>query len=214
MTDCRLENANVVLKMKQIKTVLVDDHRLFSEGLERLLIDSEHFAVLKKFNDGRHLLEYLQKQTPDLIILDIEMPALNGLDVLKRLSLSQVPSKVVLLTMHEDTVYAREAFSLGAYAFLNKSMESSLLIESLLSVNEGKKIFPNINFKVTNDSPLSDREITILKLIARGLTSDAIADQLNISPLTVKSHRKNMIQKLKAKNSSELLVKAFERGII
>lgn len=198
-----------------IKTVLVDDHRLFAEGLEKLLTESGRFEVLNKFTDGKNLLEFLYYQTPDLIILDIEMPALNGLDVLKRLSLSQSTAKVVFLSMHEDLIYAKEAFSLGAYAFLNKSMESTKLIEALIEVvEEGKKSFPNINFKVTHDSPLSEREVTILKMIARGLTSEEISEQLKISPLTVKSHRKNMIQKLKAKNSSELLVKAFERGII
>lgn len=200
--------------MNLIRTVLVDDHRLFSEGLERLLTDTQKFEVVQKFHDGKNLLEYLQHETPDLIILDIEMPSLNGLDIVKRLSLTALKSKVVFLSMHEDSIYAREAFALGAFAFLNKSMESSRLIDSLLQISDGKKVFPNINFKVVNDSPLSEREVTILKFIARGLTSEEIAAQLKISPLTVKSHRKNMIQKLKAKNSSELLVKAFERGII
>lgn len=197
-----------------IKTVLVDDHRLFSEGLERLLSESHQFEVLKKFSDGRNLLEYLQHESPDLVILDIEMPSLNGLDILKRLSLTDLKSKIVFLSMHEDAIYAREAYTLGAFGLLNKSMESSLLIESLLRIYQGTKVFPNMTVKIINDSPLSDREITILKLIARGLTSEEIASQLKISPLTVKSHRKNMIQKLKAKNSNELLVKAFERGII
>jgi DNA-binding NarL/FixJ family response regulator len=200
--------------MSLISTVLVDDHRLFAEGLEKLLADSRHFNVLSKFNDGRTLLDYLTDHEPDLVILDIEMPALNGLDIMKRLSLSPLQSKIVFLSMHEDPIYAREAFALGAYGYLNKSMESSLLIESLLQIHEGKKVFPNISFKVVNESPLSGREITILKLISRGLTSEEIAQQLHISPLTVKSHRKNMIQKLKARNSSEMLVKAFERGII
>jgi DNA-binding NarL/FixJ family response regulator len=203
--------------MKLIRTVLVDDHRLFAEGLERLLTESNRFQVIQKFHDGKNLLDYLQTDTPDLIILDIEMPSFHGLDIAKRLGFLHESSKVVFLSMHEDDIYAREAFQLGGYAFLNKSMESSLLIESLLQVSEGKKIFPSMAFKATkieSDSPLSDREVTILKLIAKGLTSEEIAGQLHISPLTVKSHRKNMIQKLRAKNSSELLVKAFERGII
>ncbi len=200
--------------MDRIRTVLVDDHRLFSEGLERLLTESGKFSIIQKFHDGKQLLEYLQTVTPDLLILDIEMPALNGLDILKRLVLTGIKSKIIFLSMHDDAIYAREAFGLGAYAFLNKSMESQLLIDSLLDIHQGKKVFPEISLKSSQDSPLSERELTILKLIARGLTSDEIAAQLKISPLTVKAHRKNMIQKLKAKNSSELLVKAFERGIL
>ena len=199
---------------KLINTVLVDDHSLFIDGLERLLVDSRHFSIHRKFNSGKSLLEYLVNETPDLLILDIEMRGLNGLDIAKRLSLSKHSLHIVFLSMHDNSVYVREAVQLGASGFLNKSMESSMLIESLLRIMAGEKVFPEVNSIATSNSPLSEREVMILKLIAKGLTTDEISVQLKISPLTVKSHRKNMIQKLKAKNSTELLVKAFERGVI
>ncbi|MBL7856193.1 MAG: response regulator transcription factor [Cyclobacteriaceae bacterium] len=200
--------------MEVIKTILVDDHILFCEGLERLLTESNQFNILKKFHNGKNLLEYLTTETPDLVILDIEMPGLNGLDVVKRITLSKPSVKVVLLSMHDENIYAREALAQGACGFLNKSMDSLLLIESLLQVSQGKKVFPIISQHAQPDSPLSEREIMILKLVSRGLTNESISQELKISPLTVKSHRKNMIQKLKAKNSAELLMKAFERGLI
>jgi len=200
--------------MSEFSTVLADDHVLFCDGLERVLVDSRRFAVNRKFNNGRNLLEYLVQEVPDLVILDIEMPGLNGLDVVKRLSLSKLTSKIVFLSMHDNSIYAREALQLGAVGFLNKSMESTQLIDALLRIMQGEKVFPEITTVTTSNSPLSDREIMILRLVAKGLTTEEISVQLKISPLTVKSHRKNMIQKLKAKNSSELLVKAFERGII
>ena len=200
--------------MNLINTILVDDHVIFCEGLERLLTDSNQFKILNKFHNGKSLLEYLTNVTPDLIIIDIEMPGLNGLDVVKRISSSKPAVKVVVLSMHDENVYAREAHSIGAAAFLNKSMDSQLLIESLLLVSQGKRVFPNISLMPQPSSPLSERELMILKLIAKGQTNEIISQELKISPLTVKSHRKNMIQKLKAKNSSELLMKAFERGLI
>lgn len=200
--------------MEKIRTILVDDHLLFTQGLERLLNESGDFNILSKFTDGKSVLDYLQDHSVDLVILDIEMPKMNGLDVAKRIHSFTPETRVVFLSMHEDNVYAREAIALGSAGLLNKSMESNLLIDSLKKVMNGENVFPQVASRPAEDSTLSEREKTILKLMARGMTSEEISGQLRISPLTVKSHRKNMLHKLKAKNAGELLVKAFERGII
>jgi len=198
-----------------IKTVLADDHRLFCEGLEKLLAESKSFHIIQKFHDGRTLLENIRTLDPALIILDIEMPGLNGLDVVKRLTTVTPNAKLVVLSMHEENVYASEAHALGAHGYLSKSMESTLLLEALRNVMEGQKVFPKSPTQTpTYNSPLSDREMLILKMIAKGKTSESISKDLQISHLTVKAHRRNMLQKLNVSNSSELLAKAFELGLI
>ena len=199
-----------------IKTILADDHKLFCDGLERVLTESGHFEILRKFYNGQSLLENIQTYQPDLLVIDVEMPNLNGFDAIKRIRLNNATTKIVVLSMHEEMVFSQEAFTLGADAYLNKSMESMHLIESLLKVCEGQKIFPS-SFTVTSpksESPFSERECEILRLIALGKTSEQIAGKLKISHLTVKAHRRNMMRKLNTNNSAELVTKALEMGFL
>ncbi len=198
-----------------IKIILADDHKLFCDGMERLLNETGSFQVIDKYYNGRNLLENLNKEHPDLILLDIEMPGFTGLDVIPRIRSANPEIKIVMLSMHEEGVYSKEAFTLGADAYLIKSIESSLLIDSLLKVSIGEKIFPATKkTMVINESPLSEREEEVLRLIAKGNTSEQIAERLNISHLTVKAHRRNMIRKLRVNNSSELVKKGLEMGLL
>lgn len=197
-----------------IKTVLADDHKLFCDGLERVLNDSGHFQVLQKFYNGQTLLEKINVHNPDLLIIDVEMPNLNGFDAIKRIRLNNTASKIVVLSMHEENVFSQEAFMLGADAYLNKSMESSQLIESLLKTVQGQKLFPQPATATRIESPFSDREHEILRLIASGKTSEQIAERLKISHLTVKAHRRNMMRKLNVNNAAELITKALEMGFL
>jgi DNA-binding NarL/FixJ family response regulator len=197
-----------------IRTVLADDHKLFCDGLERVLNDSGNFRVVQKFHNGQNLLENIQQIHPDLIIIDVEMPLLNGFDAIKRLRLNNSRSTIVVLSMHEESVFSQEAFSLGADAYLSKSMESSQLIDSLLKACDGAKIFPAGSTASRIESPFSDREQEILRLIATGKTSEQIAERLKISHLTVKAHRRNMMRKLNVNNAAELITKALEMGFL
>ncbi len=199
-----------------ILTVLADDHKLFSDGLKNLLEESQHFKVLKQFTRGNDLLENIEELNATLLLLDINIPGANGLDILKRIRLKNKVLKIVMLSMHEETIYLREAYSAGADAYLTKSIDSSLLIEHLLQVMQGNKIFP-----ATKGSPiqtekqlLSKQEIRILRLIADGKTNDQIGTELSISSLTVKSHRRNMIKKLNAESSAELISIGFNKGLL
>jgi DNA-binding NarL/FixJ family response regulator len=197
-----------------IKTILADDHKLFCDGLERVLTDSGHFQVLQKFYNGQTLLEKINVHNPDLLIIDVEMPNINGFDAIKRIRLSNQSSKIVVLSMHEENVFSQEAFMLGADAYLNKSMETMQLIESLLKTVQGEKIFPQSTPATKIESPFSDREHEILRLIASGKTSEQIAERLKISHLTVKAHRRNMMRKLNVNNAAELITKALEMGFL
>lgn len=197
-----------------IKTVLADDHKLFCDGLERVLNDSGHFVVLQKFYNGQTLLEKVHDLQPDLMIIDVEMPHINGFDAIKRIRLNNSTAKIVILSMHEETVFSQEAFMLGADAYLNKSMESMQLIDSLLKTFNGEKLFPTTSSFTRIESPFSDREHEILRLIASGKTSEQIAERLKISHLTVKAHRRNMMRKLNVNNAAELISKALEMGFL
>jgi DNA-binding NarL/FixJ family response regulator len=200
--------------MSPIKTVLADDHKLFCEGLERVLAETGKFVVVGKFHNGQNLLENLTTATPELLVIDVEMPQLNGFDTIKRIRLNNPDLKIVVLSMHEESVFSHEAFTLGANAYLNKSMESAALIEALLDAYNGKKIFPVFNNVSKIESPFSDREYEILRMIAGGKTSEQIADRLHISHLTVKAHRRNMMRKLNVNNAAELVSKALEMGFL
>ena len=197
-----------------IKTILADDHKLFCDGLERVLNDSGHFHVLQKFYNGQTLLEKVHDLHPDLLIIDVEMPYINGFDAIKRIRLNNTFAKIVVLSMHEETVFSQEAYMLGADAYLNKSMESMQLIDSLLKTFNGEKIFPTASTFTKIESPFSDREHEILRLISSGKTSEQIAERLKISHLTVKAHRRNMMRKLNVNNAAELISKALEMGFL
>lgn len=197
-----------------IRTVLADDHKLFCDGLERVLADSGRFTIVLKAHNGRSLLENLAGLDFELLIIDVEMPLMNGLDTIKRIRISNPTCTIIVLTMHEESVFSQEAFFLGANGYLNKSMDSSQLIDSLLAACKGSKIFPEAISYPKIQSPFSERERQILRLIANGKTSEEIARALKISDLTVKTHRRNMMRKLTVNNTAQLVSKALEMGYL
>lgn len=201
---------------KPIRTILADDHKLFCDGLDRVLSESGHFEIVAKFHNGQSLLENIGVCKPDLMIIDVEMPKLNGFDTIKRIRVNNPNIKIAVLSMHEESVFSHEAFTLGANAYLNKSMESAALIQALLQSCDGKKIFPVFTSATVTkkESPFSDREHEILKLISTGKTSEQIAERCHISHLTVKAHRRNMMRKLNVNNAAELISKALEMGFL
>ena len=199
-----------------IRTVLVDDHKIFSDGLKRLLEDSSHFQIVKQFTKGDLLLENIFDLSPELLVMDIEIIGeLDGIEVLRRIRLKDKTLKVVMLSMHEESVYSREAADAGANAYLTKSIDSSMLIQQLTKVVNGENIFPDTHAPLQEEnSILSKQEKRVLRLIAEGKTSEQIANQLGISGLTVKVHRRNMMKKIGAESAAELISLCFSRGIL
>jgi DNA-binding NarL/FixJ family response regulator len=203
--------------MRVIQTLIADDHTLFCDGLEKVLSESGYFHVVKKFNSGAVLLENIHTLAADLLLLDIELRDLNGLDILRKIRLSDSVLKVVILSMHEESVFSKEAQRAGANGYLGKSIESSSMIHSLLEVMQGASLFP-----VSQTAPrtktvrdiISSQETRILKLIAEGKTSTEISIELRISALTVKAHRRNMLRKLQVESSASMVSKAFAMGLI
>jgi DNA-binding NarL/FixJ family response regulator len=201
--------------MPLIPTVLIDDHVLFSDGLKKLLEESGRFKVIAQFSNGLTFLNSIEDLDPELLIIDIEIPGIKGLDVLRRLRLKKTSLKIIMLSSHEESVFKQEALSSGANGYLSKSLDSSKVIDYFEDVMRGENTFPGIGPMLkTEVKILSKQELTILKLIAAGKTSEVIAKELGISTLTVKAHRRNMMQKLKAESSSELISNAFSKGIL
>ena len=197
-----------------IRTIIVDDHPLFADGVERLLLEAQKFQVVKKFNSGLSLLKTLPIDAIDLIIIDVDMPELSGFDVIRRIRSQNKTVKIVVVSMHDTVAYSNEAAELGANAYLVKSLGSTALVDRLHQVMEGEKIFLTKVKTVETVSLLSGRETEVVKLMAKGQTSEDISKALNISVVTVKAHRTNIFRKLDARNASEMIVKAFHLGVI
>ena len=196
------------------RVLLIDDHFLFLDGLELLLKKSGQFVVIGKINDPLRAIDYLLENQADMVLMDIQMPGINGIDLLKRIH-SRFPGlKVVMISMHEDDEFVQEVMTLGAYGFLNKSVDSDKLVEELARISRGQKVFPKRAKKVAQSEHFSERELEILRLLAKGKNSFEIAEQLFITLNTVKTHRRNMLRKLNASNTSQLLKIGFDNNLI
>jgi DNA-binding NarL/FixJ family response regulator len=196
------------------RVLLIDDHFLFLDGLELLLKKSGQFVVIGKINDPLKAIDYLTENEADMVLMDIQMPGINGIDLLKRIH-SRFPGlKVVMISMHEDDEFVQEVMTLGAYGFLNKSVDSDKLVEELARISRGQKVFPKRAKKVMQSEHFSERELEILRLLAKGKNSFEIAEQLFITLNTVKTHRRNMLRKLNASNTSQLLKIGFDNNLI
>ncbi|MFZ5971794.1 MAG: response regulator [Bacteroidota bacterium] len=196
------------------RILLVDDHFLFLDGLELLLKKIPHFIVVGKINDPLHAVDFLADNAVDMVLMDIQMPGINGIDLLKRIKSRYPRIKVVMISMHEEDDFVHEVMTLGGEGFLNKSVDSDKMMEELHRISLGHKVFPKRAKKNTQTEYFSDRELEILRLLAKGKNSYEIAEQLFITLNTVKTHRRNMLRKLNASNTSQLLKIGFDNNLI
>lgn len=196
------------------RTIIIDDHKLFADGIARLLNDAQRFEIVSKFNSGVSFLQALPIESVDLIIIDVDMPDLNGFEVIRRLRSQNKAVKIVVVSMHETLAYSNEAAELGANAYLVKSLDSNALVTRLEQIMEGERIFLNKVKTIETVSLLSKRETEVLQLMAKGKTSEKISKLLNISAVTVKAHRTNIFRKLEVRNAAELIMKAFHLGLL
>jgi DNA-binding NarL/FixJ family response regulator len=210
--------------MNTIKLILADDHTLIREGFKSLLGKNEIFEIAGEAGDANELKELLSTLTPDIILVDITMPGLSGLEVMGQLKQENPYLKFIILTMHEEREYVLNAIRNGASGYLLKNVERMELENAIKTVYEGGKYFsPSIvNILAESvkepDSPAqaetTPREKEVLQLVAGGLSTKQIADKLEISIRTVESHRINMLKKFKVSNTAELIKKAMDLHII
>ncbi|MCX7773871.1 MAG: response regulator transcription factor [Clostridia bacterium] len=209
-----------------IKVMIAEDHSMIREGLKQLLELEPDIKVIAGFSDGRTAVEKYLEVKPDVVLMDINMPQLNGLEALEKIKSQDANARVVILTIHQDREYLLKALELGALGYILKDADSRVLIEAVKTVftsqtyiqsnmarelvNEYKRI------KSGNDDPhslLTDREIEVLKLLSKGMLNKEIANDLFISEKTVKNHISSIFRKLDVQDRTQAAVYAIKNKI-
>lgn len=216
-------------KTSKLRLVLADDHTMMRSGLRLLLEREPGFMVVGEASDGREAIEVTDAQTPDVVVMDVAMPNLNGIEAARRITNSHPNTAVIILSMHSDESYVLRALNAGARGYLLKDSAESDLISAVRAVSEGKAFFsPAISKLLVEDyvrqlrqrgvedsyELLTPRERELVQLLAEGKTTKEIAANLNLSPHTVETHRSNVMRKLNLNSLPELILYAVRKGVI
>jgi len=208
------------------KLIIVDDHQIVLDGLMILLEKIDDVKVIGGFTNPKNALSYLENNEVDVVLTDLSMPEMSGLDLTRKIKLNNKNVKVIALTMHNDVKTIKSMIQLGADGYILKNTGVEVLENAISTVLRGDQYFGTeileaivSDFKPTVELDgkkvkLSRRELGILELIAQGFTTEAIADKLFISKHTVNSHRRNLNVKLGVSRPAELISKAKELGLI
>ncbi len=206
--------------MKQtIKLLIADDHQMFIDGIKALLQDVNEIEIIGEANTGKQVLEKLEELSPDIILMDIGMPQLNGIETAALVSEKYSIIKIIALTMYDDTNRLNKMIKAGAKGYVLKNTSKQELLQAIQIVATGGVHYPGqaiLNNSKENRSPVSnltEREIEIIKLIVKSMTNKEIAAKLFISELTVNTHRKNAMRKLEIKNTAGLVKFALENNL-
>ncbi len=209
--------------MKQARILLADDHKILLEGLKGLL--DGQFDVVGTVENGRELIAKSKELCPDVIVVDISMPSLNGIDAVKQLKEQGLTAKVIFLTMHHDASYAKKAFEVGASGYLLKHSAPEELVTAIHEVLQGRTyVMPMIAEELMQSyknaghgkkgGKLTSRQKEILQLLAEGKSAKEIASILYVSRRTVEFHKYNMMEILNISNNAELIQYAIKEGIV
>ncbi len=193
---------------RKIKIVVVDDHLLFREGLVSLLNTMEDVTISRCMGRGADALEYLREYPTDIVIMDISLPDINGIEVAKRLLDRTRDLKIIFLSIHNEAYYIRQCQEIGAWGYLLKEDAFDELKQAIYSVNDGKRYFSKKVLYALEDKDkfsLTKREKEILYFISRGYTNKQIANSLGISTKTVEAHKTRIMQKLNIHSGAELI---------
>jgi DNA-binding NarL/FixJ family response regulator len=215
--------------MKSIRVLLADDHKLIRAGLVLVVQQQPDLIVIGEADDGRQAVQLVESLKPDVVVMDIGMPNLNGIEAARQITASRPDTAVVILSMHADEGYVLRALKAGARAYLLKDSATTDLVQAIRAVVEGKSFFSPAVSKVllqdymrklrrsgAEDSYdlLSPREREVLQLVAEGKSNKEVANLLNLSTYTVETHRAKIMQKLNLKGVPELILYAVRKGII
>lgn len=215
-----------------ITVLIVDDHKIIRDGIKSLLEDAPNIQIVGEASNGLEAIEFFKKQPTDIVIMDIRMPEMGGIETTKFLTDNYPGVKILALTMHDEEAFISKMLHAGASGYLLKNVGKEEFITAIHKIYKGENYFSldvatKMMTKFMSSKPVEDdeavedddlqltkREIEVIKLIAEGLTSQDIADKLFISPRTVDTHRRNLLQKLNVKNTAELIKYAIKHNIV
>ena len=215
--------------MNAIRILLADDHTLIRRGLRALLERQNGFTVVAEAADGREAVDVAAAVSPDVAVIDIGMPNLNGIEAARRITEKRPETAVVILSMHADESYVLRALKSGARGYLLKDSPEEDLIHAIRAVHNGKAFFsPEISKMLAEDymrqmrqrgvedsyELLTHREREILQMLGEGNSNKAVATKLNLSLHTVETHRGNLLEKLNLHSTAELILYAVRKGIV
>ena len=212
-----------------IRILLADDHTILRKGLRLLLEREPDFRIIAEAANGRDAIEAVSRETPDVVLMDIAMPLMNGIEAAKRISQEHPKTAIIILSVHSDEAYVLRALKAGARGYLLKDSAESDLLQAVRSVASGKAYFSPAVSKILADDYvrqvrqqgvedpfdlLTARERELLQLIAELKATKEIAELLGLSPHTVDTHRGNLMQKLNVHSVPEVILYAVRRGVI
>lgn len=215
-------------ELNKITVIIADDHKLVREGLKQLLELEDDISVIDQAGDGKEAIEKTLKYVPDILLLDINMPLINGIDVLRRLKDLGVSTKIIMLTIHDDKEYIFETIKIGADGYMVKDSDADTLIKAIREVKDGRSyIQPSVakmvaeglnsddevSSRLKKIKSLTKREYEVLTLIAEGLNNKDIADKLFISEKTVKNHVSNIFKKIGVNDRIQAAIFAYKNNI-
>ena len=212
--------------MEKIKITLVDDHALFRNGLKILLDTNKEFKVINEATNGKEFIETLNSNMPDIVLMDISMPIMDGIEATEIAKQKYPDIKIIALSMFGEEEYYYKMINAGVKGFLLKNSEINEVIEAIKQVNIGNSFFSqellyNVikNFKphkepIDDTAKLSKRELQVLEEICKGLSNHEIADNLFISKRTVDKHRANLLSKTSSKNTANLIMYAIKNKLV
>jgi DNA-binding NarL/FixJ family response regulator len=215
--------------MSKYKILIADDHAMVRDGVKNLIRQNKDLVVIGEARSGNETLELYDQLQPDLLILDISMPDVNGMEVSRAILTKNPNANIVILSMYEDEDYISRCLEYGVKGYVVKNESGSELDYAIKSVLQGKNYFSrqaqdvifkkysqNVSRKKQQDDSvkLTKRELEIIRLISEGLTSQQMADKLFISHRTVETHRANLMKKLSVKNAVELVKKAQQLNLL
>ena len=213
--------------MSKIKVLVVDDHAMFRQGIRALLEGCENVEIVGEATEGREAIEKVLQLAPQVVLMDIAMPVMGGLEATRRIQKESPNTRVLVLTQYEDSEYILSLLRAGAKGYISKTATASELISAIRTVHQGESyLYPSATTTLIEEyltrvggekneyERLSDREREILQLVAEGRTNREIADRLFISIKTVLRHRTNVMEKLGFHNRTELIKYAISKGLI
>lgn len=217
--------------MEKIKVFVVDDHALVRDGIIFMLNNAPDIQIMGEAADGLEALEKIEDKVIDIILMDIVLPGMNGVETAAMIKKKRPEIKILFLSMEVNENFVADAIKVGASGYLPKDSRKGILLDAIRIVYKGETYFPSAISEVVfksfmqkasgvkkemeiNDVKLSDREIEIVKLLAKGINHKAIGEQLFISPRTVDAHRTNIMKKLNLSSTAELVVYAIKKGYI